>query len=102
VWNIYAYDAQGNLLHDVRLYDQDGAPLTLGLAPDVNRKPVVDVKGRLVENVFPYRYVEADGTVANPDAGPAVDAPPLVGVPTASALPTPTASTAPTGKARKG
>jgi hypothetical protein len=92
VWNLYAYDAQGNLLHDVRLYDQDGAPLTLGLASDVTRKPVVDGKGRLIENVFPYRYVEPDGTVRDPDAGPTIDAPPLVGLPAASATPGPAAT----------
>ena len=28
VWNIYPYDAQGRMLHDVRLYDQDGTPLS--------------------------------------------------------------------------
>jgi hypothetical protein len=95
VWNIYAYDAQGNLLHDVRLYDEDGAPLTLGLASDVTRKPVVDGKGRLIENVYPYRYVEPDGTVRDPDAGPTVDAPPLIGVPSASVSPSPTPSGSP-------
>ena len=89
VWNIYPYDAGGRLLHDVRLYDQDGAPLSLGLGPDGTRKPVVDSLGRLVANAFPYRYVEPDGTVADPDAGPPVDAPALVGVPTPSATPSP-------------
>ena len=91
VWNVYAYDAAGNLLHDVRLYDQDGTPISLGLAPDGTRKPVVDGAGRLVQNAYPYRYVEPDGTVADPDAGPAVDAPPLVGVDApAETTPTPT------------
>ena len=103
VWNLYAYDAQGHLLHDVRLYDQDGAPLTLGLAPDVTRKPQVDAKGRLVENVYPYRYVEPDGTVADPDAGPTVDAPALVGAPSPSptaATPSPSPSGSPTSGKR--
>jgi hypothetical protein len=102
VWNLYAYDAQGNLLHDIRLYDQDGAPLSLGLAPDVTRKPAVDAKGRLVENVYPYRYVEPDGTVADPDAGPTVDAPALVSVPSPSVAPTasPSSSPSPTGRKR--
>ncbi len=102
LWNIYAYDAQGNLLHDVRLYDQDGAPLDLGLSPDVTRRPVMDSKGRLLDNVFPYRYIEPDGTVADPDAGPTVDAPALAGAPPPSpAVPspstTPSASPSPTG-----
>ena len=99
VWNVYAYDSAGTLLHDVRLYDQDGTPISLGLAPDGTRKPVVDGAGRLVQNAYPYRYVEADGTVADPDAGPPVDAPPLVGVdaptetsPTPTPTPTPTAA----------
>jgi hypothetical protein len=92
VWNLYAYDAQGNLLHDVRLYDQDGAPLSLGLAPDVTRRPAFDSLGRVVDNVFPYRYVEPDGTVADPDAGPTVDAPALVVPPTAGTTPAPTPS----------
>ena len=81
------------MLHDVRLYDQDGTPLSLGLAADGTRKPVVDEQGRLVQHAFPYRYVEPDGTVADPEAGPAVDAPPLVG---AEPTPTPTASASPT------
>lgn len=80
----YAYDAAGRMLHDVRLYDQAGDPISLGLRPDGTRKPVVDQQGRLVDNAYPYRYLEADGTVANPDAGPTVDAPPLVGVPAPS------------------
>jgi hypothetical protein len=102
VWNIYAYDAAGAMLHDVRLYDQAGRPLSLGLRPDGTRKPVVDQQGRLVDNAYPYRYVEADGTVANPDAGPSIDAPPLLGVPVATTSPTPTATPAPTtGTSRK-
>ena len=98
VWNIYAYDDAGRLLHDVRLFTQDGTPLSLGLRPDGTRKPVVDQQGRLVDNAYPYRYVEADGTVANPDAGPQVEAPPLLGAPAVTATPTPTPT--PTPKAR--
>lgn len=103
VWNVYPYDADGTMLHDVRLYDQDGNPLSLGLAPDGTRKPVLDSTGRLVQNAFPYRYVEEDGTVADPDAGPAVDAPALVGSePTSSPTPTPTQSPVATrGDSRK-
>jgi hypothetical protein len=97
LWNVYAYDAQGRMLHDVRLYDQDGAPVSLGLAPDATRRPVVDQQGRLVQNAYPYRYLEPDGTVADIDAGPTIDAPPLVGVvtPSASTAPTPTATASP-------
>jgi hypothetical protein len=63
----------------------------------------VDAKGRLVENVYPYRYVEPDGTVADPDAGPTVDAPALVGAPSPSATaatPSPSPSGSPTGGKR--
>ena len=102
VWNVYAYDAAGNLLHDVRLYDQDGTPISLGLAPDGTRKPVVDGAGRLVQNAYPYRYVEADGTVADPDAGPAVDAPALVGAQTTTEpSPTPTPTPTPTADRKR-
>ena len=95
VRNIYAYDASGTLLHDVRLYDQDGLPVSLGPAPDGTRKPVVDGQGRLVENAFPYRYVEPEGAVADPDAGPSVDVPPLAAVVTPT--PAPSASSRPGG-----
>ena len=91
VLNIYAYDASGRMLHDVRLFDQSGRPLTLGLSSDGTRQVVVDAQGRLVENAFPYRYLEPDGTVAHPDAGPTVSAPPLGGAaaPTATPAPSP-------------
>jgi hypothetical protein len=92
VWNIYAYDASGRMLHDVRLFDQSGRPLSLGLSPDSTRQVVVDAQGRLVENAFPYRYLEPDGTVAHPDAGPTVVAPPLGG---SAASPAPSASASP-------
>jgi hypothetical protein len=94
VWNIYAYDSNGVMLHDVRLFDQTGRPLSLGLATDRTRQVVVDAQGRLVENAFPYRYLEPDGTVAHPDAGPTVLAPPLAAAPSPSpsAIPSPSAS----------
>lgn len=40
VFNIYAYDADGNPLQHVRLYDQDGRPLQT--VPDVNNYPTID------------------------------------------------------------
>ena len=95
VWNIYAYDASGRMLHDVRLFDQSGRQLSLDLSADPTRQVVVDAQGRLVENAFPYRYLEPDGTVAHPDAGPTVSAPPLGGpaAPTATPAPSPSART---------
>jgi hypothetical protein len=71
--NVYPYDRKGRLLHDVRLYDQDGKPLELGrgsLDPD---RRLVETRGRFtVFNAFPIRYYEP-GThrVAHPNAVPA-------------------------------
>jgi hypothetical protein len=100
VWNIYAYDASGVMLHDVRLFDQSGRPLSLGLSPDGTRQVVVDAQGRLVENAFPYRYLEPDGTVAHPDAGPTVLAPALGGTAAPASTPAPSPSASPTGGKR--
>jgi hypothetical protein len=101
VLNVYPYDANGHLLTDVRLYDDRGLPVDLGLGYDPNRRAVFDRTGQLATNAFPLRYFEP-GTrvVANPSAGPQVVVPPLVPQPmTASATPqanaTPTASATP-------
>jgi hypothetical protein len=71
--NIYPYDVKGRLLHDVRLYDQDGRPLRIGQgAVDPDRRPVYTRGGRAVFNAFPIRYFEpATNRVAHPDATPA-------------------------------
>jgi hypothetical protein len=91
VWNIYPYDAAGRMLHDVRLYDQDGNPLSLGLAFDPTKQQTLDSAGQKVDNAFPYRYLDpTTGEVADPEAAPPVAAPPLVGVPAASPTPSPT------------
>ena len=43
VQNIYAFDRQGRLLQDVRLFDQDGQPLEIGADPtDPSRRTVAD------------------------------------------------------------
>ena len=71
--NIYAYDAKGRLLHDVRLYDQDGKPLEIGRgAQDPERRPVETRGGITLFNAFPIRYYQP-GThrVAHPNAAPA-------------------------------
>ena len=71
VWNIYPYDAQGRLLHDVRLYDQNGTPLDLGLRFDSTKKQVLDATGEQVDNAFPYRYLDpGTGEVADVEAAP--------------------------------
>jgi hypothetical protein len=72
VQNVYPYDRRGRLLHDVRLYDQDGRPLNIGRGQgDPNRRLVVTRRGTTVLNAFPIRYFEP-GTrrVAHPDAVP--------------------------------
>jgi hypothetical protein len=71
VENIYAFDRQGRLLGDVRLYDQFSRPLAIGGAgQDSNRRTVRTRDGKLVFNAFPIRYFEP-GTkrVAKPGAG---------------------------------
>lgn len=78
VKNVYPYDRRGRLLHDVRLFGDGGRPLDFGAAgADPARRPVFTVDGEVL-NAFPIRYREP-GTdkVANPNAGPNVDAPPL-------------------------
>ena len=102
VWNIYPYDAAGRMLHDVRLYDQGGNPLSLGLAFDPTKQQTLDAAGQKVDNAFPYRYLDpTTGQVADPEAAPPIAAPPLLGVPTATpAAPGATASPAPTNGKR--
>jgi hypothetical protein len=74
VQNVYAYDRRGRLLHDVRLFDQNGNPLDVGAraaAADPLRRLVRTRGGRRVLNAFPIRYFEP-GTrrVAHPNAAP--------------------------------
>ncbi len=78
IHNVYPYDRRGRLLHDVRLFGDGGRPLDIGEAgADQTRRPVLTADGEAL-NAFPIRYFES-GTqkVANPDAGPTVDAKPL-------------------------
>ena len=81
VRNLYAYDAAGDPLTDVRLYDERGRAIELELAHEGDRRQVLDVQGRLVDNAFPYRYVEPGGTTTAPSSGPTLDVPALVGLP---------------------
>ena len=69
VENIYAFDRDGRLLQDVRLYDQFGRALEIGGGNPL-RRPVRTRAGHAIFNAFPIRYFEA-GTrlVANPAAG---------------------------------
>jgi HAAS domain-containing protein len=77
--NVYPYDRAGRLLHDVRLYDERGTALEFGrdfANPD--RRTVRDAQGATVFNAYPIRYFEpGTSRVAEPDAGPSVQASPL-------------------------
>jgi hypothetical protein len=71
VRNIYAFDRDGRLLQDVRLFMQDGRPMEIRAGrADPNRRQVRTRAGKLAFNAFPIRYFEP-GTkrVANPAAG---------------------------------
>ena len=71
VQNIYAFDRQGRLLQDVRLFMHDGRPLEIGAGgEDPNRRMVQTRAGDFAFNAFPIRYFEP-GTkrVADPAAG---------------------------------
>ena len=95
VRNLYAFDGQGRLLTDVRLYTDAGVPVDLQLGQDPTRRIVFDVSGRGVENSYPIRYFEpGTRTVANPAAAPQVIAPPLVPAPMTAAQTGGTAGTA--------
>jgi hypothetical protein len=116
VTNLFAYDAEGNLLDRVQLFDQDGKPLTTigsyatdGTASDpMTGEPVTPADGAW--NVFPLDGTDAalvTGTIdgsdpvvrppfakalpldADPDATPAPDASPTPGSPEPTPTPTP-------------
>ena len=72
VENVYPYDRRGRLLHDVRLFDQNGLPLSVGAGDtDPNRRLVETRTGRVVFNAFPIRYFDpGTRTVAHPNAVP--------------------------------
>jgi hypothetical protein len=84
ITNIYPYGRNGQLLHDVLLYDQAGTPLEVpgDQSIDPNRRFVLGKNGTVLLNVFPIRYFQP-GThkVAHPDAAPAVDVPVVVTAP---------------------
>jgi hypothetical protein len=111
VMNIFAYDAQGNPIDDVQLFDQDGKPLNLNGDPVAAYSdgqtygfltvPNAEVPGRLGWNVFPLDQVKGsavsqDGTSIKSSAHripaelPFATAKPLAGAEGATAAPTPT------------
>jgi hypothetical protein len=82
VRNIYPYDRDGRLLHDVRLYTSSGRPLNIGSADptiDPRRRQITTATGTTALNAFPIRYFER-GTrrVARPGAGPKVRTPRII------------------------
>ena len=119
VANIFAYDAQGNPLTNVQLFDQDGKPLNIsgdpaaafsGLSTNgLLTVPNGDVPGRLGWNVFPLDQVK-DTSIADdgisirssahriPAEAPFATAKPLAGTEGANSapMPMPTPSAAPT------
>lgn len=94
--NLYAYDADGNRLSDIRLFGQDGQPITVdrfgAAAPG---RP--DVHGGLWRNVFPKVMVGNDPWAPNGWWTPLTSLPPLRGSSTGTPSPTATPqSTQPT------
>jgi len=100
VTNLFAYDAAGQPLTDIRLYDQKGRSLELG--DDREIRQTIDVAGNPVRNAFPYRYLGGDaGSALDGVAPPLLVVPPLLGVPTALPSPTPTPTPSPSSKSGK-
>ena len=116
VTNIFAFDASGNALTQVQLYDQNGRPLYTVPEPwDFTLSnpflvPNANVQGRGGWNVFPLGYLTADQVKADghpkPNQTPTPSvlhdfvAPPLKnakssGVPSGAATPTPTPTATP-------
>lgn len=114
VSNIFAYDAQGNPLTDVQLYDQDGKPLDVTGDPTAATLedghlgilvPSQQVPGRLGWNVYPLGHVSADdltdtGAVKHsvtptPAKLPFAAATPLAGAVDQALAPSPTVTAAP-------
>jgi hypothetical protein len=78
VLNIYPYSRDGQLLHDVLLYDQFGNPIEIGHngVADPNRRFLRTAIGAALFNSFPIRYYEPGTTrVARPNAGPSIRVP---------------------------
>ena len=87
--NIYAYSRDGRQLNDVLLYDQNGAPLTVGgQASDVTTTYPLGADGLPIENAYPLNQRHPDGSTV---AVPRVAIPPWP-TPTVTASPSPSPS----------
>ncbi len=107
VTNVYAYDAAGQRLSDVRLYDQYGQPITV--SPDAVPVPTGPDGQELVAwppdqralSVFPTRLVPGADPWAAPQEGwtPPSVVVPLAGSAQPSATPSPSTSASPSASA---
>jgi len=103
VENLYAYDAAGNRLEGVRVYDQTGRALVVGLDPLLDgRNPDLPVRPddglpNVAADVFPLTWPGHDAW-QDPGFGwtPPLTLPPLAG---ATALPAPSATASPSPSA---
>ncbi len=77
VVNIYPYSRDGRLLHDVILFDQNGAPLdVLPGVVDPTRRVLTGPGGQRIFDSFPIRYFEPGTTrVAQPNGAPKLAGP---------------------------
>lgn len=95
ITNLYPYDAAGNVLTDVRLFDQHGRPLELIVEfDDVGREVITSypltAEGAPVTNAFPQRQALRDGDLDGHGLPPFGVAPDVELSPLAEATPTPT------------
>jgi hypothetical protein len=84
ITNIYAYDANGQLLDRVRLYDQEGRPIAVYPGYDANglplaTEPVIGPDGQEVTNAYPLHQATNPRFPGDPSGNIAVP-PPLAGV----------------------
>lgn len=78
VHNIYPYSRDGKLLLDVLLYDEYGRPIDFGSRDESNRRYLTSPAGQQLLNSVPLRYIEPDGNVLHPHAGPRITVPSIV------------------------
>lgn len=76
VRNIYPYSRNGELLQDVLLYTDEGAPLALVTGTDDIDRRILETTAGPIFNSFPIRYFDpGTGTVGQPELGPPVAVP---------------------------
>ncbi len=108
VYNLFAYDAEGQPLTDVQLFDQDGDPLVTTSTPQApflwsisadgkqtHLVPSTRVSGKPGWNVFPLNRDPLGGAAIKPAKSPFAEVQPLASAPEPSASPNPTATPVP-------